>query len=294
MFISNKVTLLVMTEKGLAFLTEALENYRSVIEAVIIGQDSSVINDFSADIYELCTRYGVPACYRSGEFEIKTEYAMAISWRWLIKHPENKLIVFHDSLLPRYRGFAPLVNALINGETKVGVTALFGAADYDRGDIIAQASISVDYPATINEMIGKITACYIDLGKIVLKSIMAGKSPIAHAQDSDKATYSLWLDENDYKINWDSSASEIRRKIDAVGFPYKGAYCFVDDVKYRIFSAEEIPDVAIENRDAGKVIFIEQGSPVVVCGSGLLLIKACTSEEGVSLLPLKKFRLRFT
>jgi methionyl-tRNA formyltransferase len=52
----------------------------------------------------------------------------------------------HDSLLPKYRGFAPLPNALINGEREVGVTALFASEEYDMGDIVCQRRLAVEYP----------------------------------------------------------------------------------------------------------------------------------------------------
>jgi methionyl-tRNA formyltransferase len=57
------------------------------------------------------------------ENEICSDFNIAISWRWMLK--VSNLIVIHDSLLPKYRGFSPLVNMLINGEDTLGVTVLF-------------------------------------------------------------------------------------------------------------------------------------------------------------------------
>ena len=74
---------------------------------------------------------------------------MAVSWRWMIKHPKNKLIVFHDSILPKYRGFAPLVNMLINGEKEIGVSAIFGADEYD-SEIISEKT-TISYPIKIQK-----------------------------------------------------------------------------------------------------------------------------------------------
>jgi methionyl-tRNA formyltransferase len=113
-------------------------------------------------------------------------------------------------------------------------------------------------------------------------------------QDESKATYSLWRDEADYRIDWTKQATMIRRFIDAVGFPFKGASCVVDGKVLRIAEAEEIADVIIENRDAGKVIFIQDGKPVVVCGQGLLKIHGLYDELGNSMLPFARFRSRFT
>lgn len=292
---SNLLTLFVMTEKGLTFVEQAVTQFKGIIAEVVIGQDASVLNDYSSEIAAVCDSAGVKFSHRKDFSEVTTEYIMAISWRWLINHAPEKLIVFHDSLLPKYRGFAPLVNALINGESKIGVSAIFGASEYDRGDIIHQTSVPIRYPITIADAIKAIGDCYLHAGLAVLQKLASGEPLLAQAQDHKQATYSLWRDDEDYQIDWSQSARKIRRMIDAVGNPYKGAFCKVDGVPARILSAEDQDDVQIENRTAGKVIFFENGLPVVVCGTGLLKVTACvTDEEGSTMLPLSKFRVRFS
>ncbi|MBK5002880.1 methionyl-tRNA formyltransferase [Pseudomonas sp. S31] len=291
--IPKAITLLLMTEKGLAFAKKALSEYSDSIQSVVIGQDRAVANDYSSDIASLCEKYGVNYTFREDSMLITSQFVIAVSWRWLIDHPQDKLIVFHDSLLPRYRGFAPLVNSLINGEHVIGVTALFGAAEYDKGQIITQESISISYPITVHEAIEKLTSCYIAAGDTVLKRIAAGLSLDSYIQDESNASYSLWRDDNDYRINWSKSSAEIRRTVDALGHPFKGASCLLNGEQCRILQVEECADVRIENRDIGKVIFLRDMYPVVVCGVGLLVIKQCFSEAGVDLLPLAKFRSRF-
>ncbi|WP_338800793.1 formyltransferase family protein [Pseudomonas sp. RSB 5.4] len=291
---SNLLTLFVMTEKGLTFVEQAVAQFKEIIAEVVIGQDSSVLNDYSNEIVAVCQSAGVKFSHRKDFQSIRSEYAMAISWRWLINHPAEKLIVFHDSLLPKYRGFAPLVNALINGESTVGVSAIFGASEYDRGDIIHQASVDIRYPITIADAITAVGHCYLRAGLAVLKTLASGEPLKATEQDHSEATYSLWRDNDDYKIDWSLSASQIRRMIDAVGHPYKGAFCLVDGVPARILAAEDLDDVQIENRTAGKVIFVEGGLPLVVCGIGLLRVTNCVTDDGGdTLLPLAKFRTRF-
>ncbi|WP_429492048.1 methionyl-tRNA formyltransferase [Pseudomonas sp. S30_BP2TU TE3576] len=292
---SNLLTLFVMTEKGLVFVEQAVTHFKDIIAEVVIGQDAAVLNDYSDQISALCDSAGVKFRYRKDFSEITTEYAMAISWRWLINHAPEKLIVFHDSELPKYRGFAPLVNALINGESRVGVSAILGASEYDRGDIIHQTSVPIRYPITIADAIKAIGDCYLSSGLAVLQTLARGEPLLAKAQDHKQATYSLWRDDGDYKIDWSQSAKRIRRMIDAVGNPYKGALCHVDGVPARILAAEDQDDVQIENRTAGKVIFVEDGLPVVVCGTGLLKVTACvTDKERAAMLPLSKFRARFS
>lgn len=291
----SALTLFVMTEKGLTFITQAVQVYKEIISEVVIGQDSAVLNDYSSEIAAVCDAANVKFSLRADFSKITSEYAMAVSWRWMINHPPEKLIVFHDSLLPKYRGFAPLVNALINGEEMVGVSAIFGATEYDRGDIIHQTSTAIRYPITIAEAIKVVGDCYLSTGLQVMKAIAGGETLKATEQNHEQATYSLWRDDEDYHIDWSQSAKKIRRMIDAVGSPFKGAHCLIDGIPVRILAAEDLADVQIENRTAGKVIFVEGGLPIVVCGTGLLKVTVCVADEnGESMLPLSKFRARFT
>lgn len=294
----RRVILFLMTEKGLEVLREAVSTNKDLIEAVVIGTDKNVVNDFSEEIREFAQSQGVPFFERN-QFKYAHEqcYALAVSWRWMIEHPEDKLVVFHDSLLPKYRGFAPLVNMLINGENRIGVTALFGSSQYDRGDILLQQSTPIKYPLKINNAINLINHNYRELVRKIFKILEGEGKLVAEAQDESQATYSIWRDSLDYYIDWQQSASQIKRFIDAVGYPYDGAKSKTNlgfDVK--ITEVEIVPDINCEIRHVGKVVFVEDGMPVIICGEGLLRIKEAyekVDNGDKSLLPLKSFRVRF-
>jgi methionyl-tRNA formyltransferase len=224
---------------------------------------------------------------------LDSDYSIAISWRWLLRDVAN-LIVFHDSLLPRYRGFAPLVSQLVNGENEIGVTAIWAKQQYDTGDIIAQSSITIEYPIKIADAIDRIGVCYEECILLILRSITSKARIVSTPQDESAATYSLWRDDDDYWINWYDNAHRIARFIDAVGTPYKGALSHCEGSLVTINQVRVLPDVTIENRSPGKVLKIEDGYPVVVCGSGLVMITdAVDTSTHTSLLPLKSFRSRF-
>lgn len=290
------LTAFLMTEKGHHFLASVAPRYSHLFALVVIGDDATLVNDFSADIAALCNQHGI-ACVPRKQFvgPVPSEYALAISWRWLITHPEDRLIVFHDSLLPAYRGFAPLVNGLIRGETRFGVTAIFGASEYDKGDILFQSSTQVTYPITIAQLIAKVADNYVDAGLQVLSRLDAGEALVGKPQNHSAASYSVWRDDDDYRLDWRLPASTLRRTVDALGTPYKGASAMVDGTLARVLEVEEWPvplEVAI--RDVGKVLFMDGGKPVVICGEGLLkIVKLVHAETGASMLPLKKFRTRF-
>jgi methionyl-tRNA formyltransferase len=125
--------------------------------------------------------------------------------------------------------------------------------------------------------------------KLANKSITLAGSP----QDESKASYSLWRDDHDYRINWNDSAKDISHFINCVGSPYLGASTMLNGEIVRISKATPLAELKIENRAPGKVIFHKSGLPIVVCGEGLLLIEDIKNNEYKSMLPLESFRTRF-
>lgn len=286
-----------MSEKGFQSLTGIIGSFGSdIIDFIVFARDNNVLEDYSDKIYDLAVQNNIKIYEKSDHYNVQTKYLIAISWRWLIPVSEDSiLITLHDSLLPKYRGFAPLVNQLINQEPYIGVTAIVSNTEYDRGDIIAQAKTRVEYPLRIEEAISKVSLLYQEVLKDVIKQVVEDNSLETVSQDENEATYSLWRDEEDYWVNWNSAAHEIQNFIFSVGYPYKGAFTYVMNQKIRINNAVEVPDRVVVNRDVGKVIFMDDGFPVIVCGKGLLKITEATYDEsGESALPLKKFRIRFS
>ncbi|MFA6540131.1 MAG: formyltransferase family protein [Bacteroidota bacterium] len=292
--IENKITLFLMGLKGYSVLKSIIENEGgNVIDCVITALDQNTIDDSYEKIISLCKKNNIPMIERNAFIEVKTEYSIAISWRWLI-NIQGKLIVLHDSLLPKYRGFAPLVSSLINGEKKIGVTAILANKHYDEGPILGQDSVLIEYPIKIEEAINIISQCYKRLSLSLVGNIVNRLEFNFQNQNENEATYSLWLNEDDYRIDWDKDAHFIKRFIDSVGYPYKGASTVLNGVLVRILDAEEEDEIRIENRKAGKIIFVKNKQPVVVCGKGLLRITILKSEDlSEDILPLKQFRLKF-
>ena len=283
-----------MSFKGYFVLQRLLSDYDPlIIEKVISSRDNKVEKDYYEEILDLTRLFNVKFFDRNDKFEIDTTYTIAVSWRWLIR-TNSKLIILHDSLLPKYRGFSPLVNCLINSENSVGITAIFADEEYDHGDIIAQKELTIKYPVKIFDVIKELTPLYYEIVKEIIDKITKSVHLNSEKQKESNASYSLWRDEDDYKINWEEKASYIRRFIDAVGYPYLGASSYIGDNKVRIIEAEECDDVKIENRTPGKVIFIKNGNPIVVCGEGLLLIRKIVEDaNGKSMLPFNKIRIHF-
>lgn len=289
----KKITFYIMSFKGYQVLKAVISKLGTgIIDKVISATDKGVSEDYFKEIQKLCNTNNIPFFKNTENAEPGPGYSIVISWRWMIKN-NPRLIVLHDGLLPKYRGFAPLVSSLINGEKKIGVTALMGATEFDKGDILLQDSIDVTYPLKIEKAISLLSQIYCTLTLKIIEAVTGDKSLPVTPQNDREASYSLWLDEQDYRINWNRSAGEIARFIDAVGYPYSGAATFLEDMKVRIFESEVIEDVLIMNRVPGKVIFMQEGVPTVVCGQGLLKLIDIRDNTNKTMLPFNKFRLRF-
>lgn len=279
-----KVDFYLLGKKGFVALTSFLEkNGSKGVGIVVAARDSGNEDDHFDEIKKMCSIYQIDFFERGTEqnrISSEFKYTFAIGWRWLILD-SSRLVVFHDSLLPKYRGFSPLVNMLINREPEIGVTALIASDEYDKGDIICQKSVSISYPIKIQSAIELIAPVYSELVLEVYGQLLEREQLHVTQQDESLATYSLWRDEDDYLIDWRQSSEDIKRFCDAVGYPYKGACSYVRGRKIRVNDAAVVVDVVVEMRseNLGKIIFMDAGTPIVVCGVGLLRINNYNFEN---------------
>lgn len=291
-----KIAFYLMNEKGYFVLENFIKMHGdNPIEYIVTNQDNNLQKDYYNEILELANKYAIKIFNKDDDIKEAEDnfsgYKFAIGWRWII-HNEKDLVVFHDSLLPRYRGFAPLVNSLINGEKMIGVTALFASKDYDKGDIIRQKSLEIDYPIKIDQLIKQILPLYNELVEEIYQIIRDNKNILSQKQNEISSTYSMWLDSEDYFVDWSWSAKKIKRFVDAVAYPYDCAKASLNGQIVKFLEVVEYNDVTIENRDRhiGKIIFMDNGCPVIVCKNGLLkLLHIQHEEEKIQL----SFRSRF-
>jgi methionyl-tRNA formyltransferase len=256
------VGLYLMTQKGLAVLEAALDSGVQIAHVTTAAAEG-MNDDAHLQIAARAKAYGLPTFLRAHPPAFTADQSVAAGWRWMLDVPN--LVVLHDSLLPRYRGFSPLITALVNGESEVGVTAFLAETEPDTGPIVAQRSIPVAYPTRMRDVLDRLVPLYGELAADVLAGDLRSTP-----QDHARATYSLWRDELDYRIDWTRDDRRIVRLVDAASDPFPGAWTTLDGVKVRVPRAVPEPDVRIEDRVPGKVAFIRDGAPVVVCGTGLV------------------------
>src|SRR6202034_752826 len=204
-----KIALLVSGPKGARFLRNFHSN--ADIECVVSYASKGSRFDAYADIQTVCRERGYKFLEREkahGEDYVAADLILLIGWQWIEQAVDRRHIVFHDSLLPRLRGFNPTVTALIAGEAEIGVSAFRPADDepslIDSGPVFGQEKISIGYPITIQDAYKLLGGAYCRLAERVVNS--AGSGTLSFLpQDSENATYSLWRDEDDYWIDWKKS-----------------------------------------------------------------------------------------
>lgn len=210
----------------------------------------------------------------------------AVSWRYMIPasvylQPRLGTFVFHDSLLPEYRGFSPTVWAIINGEDYTGVTLFEIAEEVDSGDIVDQERVPIGPDDTIAAVMERVTQTYLDLLERNLDSLLEGTVP-RHPQDHSRATYTCKRLPEDNRIDWTQSAESIYNLIRAVSAPYPGAYTYLSCRKVRVWTARRLTNYpCYVGRVPGRVVEVRPGEgSVVLTGDGALLLTQAQIEDG--------------
>lgn len=303
---AKQILFFLASEKGYEVLKGIIkENKKEYIAGVVSFHEIGVQKDYFECIKNVCREEGMPfyewKTIKDNLISIIKEKnvtsCIAVSWRYLLplyvnKYLEDNLIIFHDSLLPKYRGFAPLVTAMICGDGEVGASVIFATEKADCGEIILQKAFNIDKSMRIHDVIKKMAKIYVELANDLIDGIIAG-AIYSKPQNDDDATYSIWRDEEDYWIDWKWSADRILRCVNALGYPYKGAKTVIDGAIIRIVEAHvEKNDIKFAIRTPGKIWAIDNGCATVVCGSGLLTVKKAFDEKG-NVYMFKKIRGRF-
>ena len=190
--------------------------------------------------------------------------------------PKYGAINVHASLLPKYRGAAPVQSAILNGEKYTGITIMHVTEALDSGDIILQESIPIyeaDNTSTLTERLFKLGA------KLLVSAVSQIKSGKVSAvkQDDEKATYAPTLNKENGVIDWRKKAEEICDQIRAFN-PWPGAYTYYKGKALKVIRAEPMRQEGCSN---GRIMDIlkNRGFVVGVC-EGAVLVTEVQPESG--------------
>ncbi len=182
----------------------------------------------------------------------------------------------HGSLLPAYRGRAPVNWVLVNGETRTGVTLHRMTRRADAGDIAGQLAVDISDDDTALTLHGKVRAAAEALLMQQLPLIKSGQVSL-QAQDAAKASYFGRRTAADGLINWEKSAREINNLVRAVTEPYPGAFTYLGERKLIVWKSKVVS--VAHGRRPGTVISTQP--LVVACGENALEILSGQSENGL-------------
>lgn len=151
-----------------------------------------------------------------------------------VKYPLN----IHPSLLPRYRGCAPVRRALFEGEEKTGVSIFLMNERLDAGDIVIKEETEILPEETATELKERLSKISVPLAVKILKKIEKEEELKATPQNDDKATYAPRIEKEEMEINWTESAGKVTGKIRGLGLE-PGAYSYFRCRRVKILRAVE-------------------------------------------------------
>ncbi|MDO5734188.1 MAG: methionyl-tRNA formyltransferase [Eubacteriales bacterium] len=156
--------------------------------------------------------------------------------RWILDLPRIKALNVHASLLPKYRGAAPVQAAVLNGDEEAGVSIMEMVEELDAGPVYWQERIKLEAEESGGSLFSKLA----ELGaKALLNCLTKWPELQPEAQDESQVTFTKKLDRAAGKIDWSKTALEIERLIRAY-YPWPSAHCFLEGERFIVWQAELI------------------------------------------------------
>ncbi|HEX3396323.1 MAG TPA: methionyl-tRNA formyltransferase [Steroidobacteraceae bacterium] len=190
----------------------------------------------------------------------------------VLELPKYGCINIHASLLPRWRGAAPIQRALLAGDALTGITIMRMEAGLDTGPMLAARTVRIEARDTAKTLHDKLAALGADLIAESLRDLSTGASREV-VQPSAGVTYAAKIDKAEAMIHWERHAEEISRQVRAFN-PAPVAETRIKGEQLRIWEAEPIesPDVSSAARPPGSVLTATREGIDVICGTGVLRV----------------------
>lgn len=185
----------------------------------------------------------------------------------VLQIPVHGCINVHASLLPRWRGAAPIHRAIAAGDTKSGVAIMRMDADLDTGDVLAEAQLNIDPAETTGSLHDKL----IELGRPLLRQVVDQIPDIftsAKVQDDSQATYAKKILSAEAAINWNQSAREIDCWVRALN-PAPGAFTLIDGERVKVWQTTPLDGCG----KPGEILAISSEGVEVASGQGSLQLQ---------------------
>lgn len=275
------------TPRGFEVIRILIEKNYFPDYVIVLKEDEHETVKASVDIIKLLEKNNISYSLKKkiGEEEVKIikekkrDFALVCGWRTLIdtglsSYFKVGFLAAHDSLLPAYRGFAPINWAMICGEKVCGVTLFqITEGETDSGPVYKQKVVTIEEQDYAEDVYKKIILATKDLCLDFIESYSVGKVTFTK-QDESAATYTCKRTPQDGRVNWNNSSTEVVNFIRALAPPYPGAFCYFQGEEYIICKAS----LGVQNLKKfvknipGRVIQILPEGIEVMCGSGTIFI----------------------
>lgn len=222
-------------------------------------------------------------------FSISPEFIVVVAYgkilpKEILQIPKRGCINVHASLLPKYRGAAPIQWALINGEKTTGITTMLMDEGLDTGDILLQSEIEIrdeDNFITLSERLS-------ELGASLLIKTLSGirKGEIHPKKQEGDVSYAPPFKKEDGRIYWDKNAESIFNLVRALN-PWPSTYCYLNNERIKILKVKVKKD---ERKDLcpGRIAKASNGELIVETSKDLLIIEEL-QPEGKKVMSAKSF-----
>src|SRR5512134_731127 len=196
--------------------------------------------------------------------------------------PRLGAINIHASLLPRWRGAAPIQRALLAGDRETGISIMRMEAGLDTGPVLLREAVAIGPDDTAGTLHDRLAALGAQLVVAALDGLARG-TIAATPQPAEGATYAVKLSKHEARIDWTRPAAELERQVRAFN-PFPGATARLRGTEIKIWRAA-VADAAGE---PGVVLALDSAAIVVACGCGALRLEAL-QRAGGKRLPAREF-----
>ncbi|MBO8171098.1 MAG: methionyl-tRNA formyltransferase [Bacillaceae bacterium] len=190
----------------------------------------------------------------------------------ILAFPRFGCINVHASLLPKYRGGAPIHKAIIDGEKKTGITIMYMIDRLDAGDILSQRAVPIDDRDTVGSLHDRLSEIGAELlGETIPRLVNGEITPIP--QDEAKATFAYNIKREDEQIDWEKPAIAIYNQVRGLN-PWPVAFTRWNGQVLKIWWAEVTPDgEKWDGHEPGTIVQVSEEGVVVATGQGAITLK---------------------
>ena len=231
--------------------------------------------------------------------ELAPDIMVANNWRTklpeeLFTIPKHGTLNLHDSLLPKFTGFSPVIWSLISGAERTGLTAHLMDSELDTGDIVMQRAVDITPESTGTSLVFDTLDLVPEVLEAALDRLEFGTVETV-PQDLDQRTFFHKRSESDSLVDWTWPATDIERFVRALSDPYPNAYTYFRGERLRIVASHV--SRCVYGGTPGRVFIEEDGGMVIVAGAEAyrgesrgLVLDVVRTDDGVDHRAMDYFR----